>query len=124
VQLFSRLAHRKAVLNVASLGILPASVPCHLLLLMSLSLQWGLLLLTLYHPTPPAHGARRANIGLMPANLKQTSLGILCLPFRGLQPISFLLAMGNSQQPNQPLVSTEPHQVVQDWTCVPPPTQY
>ena len=40
------------------------------------------------------------------------------------QPISFLPASGNSQKPNQPLVSTEPHQGVQDWTCVPPLTQY
>ena len=82
VRLFSRLAHRKAVLNVASLGILPASVPCHFLLLMSPSLQWGLLPPTFHRPTPPAHGARRANIGLVPVNLKQTCLEILCLPFR------------------------------------------
>lgn len=37
---------------------------------------------TLHSPTPPAHGARRTNIGLVPVNLKQTSLEILCLPFR------------------------------------------
>jgi hypothetical protein len=38
--------------------------------------------------------------------------------------IPFLLATGNSQQTNQPLVSPEPLQVVQDWTCVPLPTQF
>ena len=83
VWLFNRLAHRKAVLNVASLGILSASVPCYLLLLMSPSLGGGgLPLPTLHRPTPLAHGARRANIGLVPVNLKQTCLEILCLPFR------------------------------------------
>lgn len=40
------------------------------------------------------------------------------------QSIPFLLATGNSRQPDQPGVSTELPQAAQGWTCVPPPTQY
>ena len=34
--------------------------------------------------------------------------------------IPFLLAMGSSWQPDQPLISVEQPQAAQDWTCVPP----
>ncbi|XP_075400816.1 endogenous retrovirus group K member 10 Gag polyprotein-like [Tenrec ecaudatus] len=41
---------------------------------------------------------------------------------RALEPIPFVPALGNSQQPDPPC--TGPPQEAQEWTCVPPPPQY